>query len=231
MNALKDVQAYLKYLKQMGISGFECSPKALNLLNSWGKPLEKVEVDTLAAIHSDLSGCRRCKLSGGSHRIVFGRGNPRAKLVFVGVGPEMNEDNVDKPVAGEAGKLLARIIQAIHLTEDEVYICNVIKCIIPRDTILQSGEIDACLPFLNRQLAVIKPDFICTLGLVASRAFIGATADLSGLRGRFYPYGGMQVLPTYHPSELLVAPEKKRDVWQDMQMLMKAMGKDQKNSS
>ena len=125
---------------------------------------------------------------------------------------------------GAAGELLTRIIQAIQMSRDEVYICNVVKCRPPGNRNPLPEEVATCLPFLQRQLEAIKPDFIVALGKVAAQTLLGTDQAISRLRGRFHDYHGMRLLPTYHPAYLLRNPEKKRDVWEDMKMLMRELG-------
>jgi len=141
----------------------------------------------------------------------------------VGEGPGYDEDQKGEPFIGAAGKLLTKIIEAIKYTRDQVYICNIIKCRPPGNRNPLPDEIDACLPFLKRQLAAIKPDVICALGAFAAQALLDTTLPISKLKGRFHDYNGIRVLPTYHPAYLLRNPGKKRDVWEDMQKLMKAL--------
>jgi DNA polymerase len=141
----------------------------------------------------------------------------------VGEGPGYDEDQKGEPFIGAAGRLLTKIIEAIKYTRDQVYICNIIKCRPPGNRNPLPDEIEACLPFLKRQLTAIKPDVICTLGTFATQALIETTMPISKLKGRFHDYNGIRVLPTYHPAYLLRNPGKKRDVWEDMKKLMKAL--------
>jgi DNA polymerase len=141
----------------------------------------------------------------------------------VGEGPGYDEDQKGEPFIGAAGQLLTKIIEAIKYTRDQVYICNIIKCRPPGNRNPLPNEIEACLPFLKRQLAAINPDVICALGTFAAQALLDTTLPISKLKGRFHEYDGIRVLPTYHPAYLLRNPGKKRDVWEDMQKLMKAL--------
>ena len=214
----------------MGVTGFECSAESLEILRQWGKPGETGMHDTLDEIKTDLSGCESCMLCKQRRSIVFGAGNPRARLVFVGEAPDKDEDMAGEPFMGEAGDLLTRIIEAIQLTRDQVYLCYVVKCMPPVNRGPDPVEINACIPYLRRQLSAIKPEFICALGPVAARALIDDSTPPAEISGRFFNMNGIRVLPTVHPADLLRHPEKKREVWQDMQMLMKAMGIEQKTS-
>jgi DNA polymerase len=139
----------------------------------------------------------------------------------VGEGPGFEEDRQGKPFVGAAGQLLTRIIEAIKLSRSQVYSCNIIKCRPPENRNPKPDEIKRCSPFLERQIAAIQPDFICALGTFAAQRLLQTTTPISRLRGRFHQYRGIKVLPTYHPAYLLRNPDKKRDVWEDMKMLMK----------
>ena len=221
--AVEDVTHTLRFLAEIGCNGFDCSKETLNTLEVW----ERKDVffpETLEDIRSDLGECRRCGLSESRKNIVFGSGNPHAKLVFIGEGPGYEEDQQGQPFVGAAGRLLTKIIEAIKLTRNQVYICNIIKCRPPGNRNPMPDEIKVCSPFLKRQIAAIKPDFICTLGSFASQTLLETKAPISKLRGIFYDYMGIQVMPTFHPAFLLRNPEKKRNVWEDMKKLMKALG-------
>jgi len=177
----------------------------------------------LKQIQKVIDGCRLCGLHQGRTHIVVGEGNAHAKLVFVGEGPGYEEDQTGRPFVGKAGQLLTKIIQAMHLTRKDVYICNIVKCRPPGNRNPLPDEIQACLPYLRRQIHLINPDFICALGTVAAQTLLETDNPISRLRGGFHGYKGIQVMPTYHPSYLLRNPEKKRDVWEDIQKLMKGM--------
>ena len=220
LNAVDQISDHLHHLAANGCRGFECSPKSLATLSRWGKAYAPLS-EMLADIRADLGDCRRCRLASGRRHIVFGEGSAKSRLVFVGEGPGFEEDQTGQPFVGAAGQLLTKIIEAIKLTRDQVYICNVIKCRPPGNRDPEAEEIETCLPFLQRQIDAIRPDFICTLGRIAAQALLKTGAPISKLRGRFHSYHGMKLLPTYHPAYLLRNPDKKRDVWNDMQMLMK----------
>ena len=217
---LAEIYASLRFLADSGRRGFDCSPESLAKIENWGRA-PRYFAESLEDIRSDLGECQRCRLARERNKIVFGDGNPGAKLVFVGEGPGFKEDQQGKPFVGAAGELLTRIIQAINLTRNRVYICNVIKCRPPENRNPRPDEIETCLPFLERQIEAIRPDYICALGTFAAQTLLNTTVPISRLRGRFHNYKGIKVLPTYHPAYLLRNPEKKRDVWEDMKMLMK----------
>jgi len=218
--AIEEVRASLWSLAAIGYQGFDCSRQSLQKLAQWGRCPEDL-TESLGDIRRDLGDCRRCKLAAERTHIVFGAGDSRAKLVFVGEGPGYEEDQRAEPFVGAAGRLLTRIIEAIKLTRERVYICNIVKCRPPGNRNPEPDEIDTCFPFLERQIAAIQPDFICALGTVAAKTVLQTDQPISRLRGRFHAYKGLRVLPTYHPAYLLRNPDKKRDVWEDMKMLMK----------
>jgi len=178
------------------------------------------EFETLEQLRELIGDCHRCQLSRGRSNIVFGVGNPHADLVFVGEAPGRDEDLEGKPFVGKAGQLLTRIISAMGLTRDDVYICNVIKCRPPDNRDPLPAEIDMCEPFLKGQLSIIKPRVICALGSFASQTLLQSEVRISRLRGQFRDYGGVPLMPTYHPSFLLRNPHAKREVWEDIKMIM-----------
>jgi DNA polymerase len=163
-------------------------------------------------------------LKAGRKSIVFGEGDPGARLVFVGEGPGFEEDKQGRPFVGKAGQLLTKIIAAIGLDREQVYICNIIKCRPPGNRNPDTDEIESCAPFVRRQLQAIAPEFVCTLGTFATQTLLQTDRPISRLRGKFHDVMGMRIIPTYHPAYLLRNPEKKREVWEDMKLLMQAMG-------
>lgn len=218
--ALDEIHRSLQGLAISGYRGFDCLPQSLQKLDHWGQD-SKYSANSLEDIKSGLGDCQRCQLASARNNIVFGAGHPQAKLVFVGEGPGFEEDQQGLPFVGPAGQLLTRIIEAIQLSRDQVYICNVIKCRPPRNRNPEPDEIKACFSFLERQLTAINPDFIVALGTFAAQTLLGTNTPISRLRKRFHDYNGIKVLPTYHPAYLLRNPDKKREVWEDMKMLMR----------
>lgn len=176
--------------------------------------------ETLEDIRKDLGDCKRCGLCTGRHNIVFGAGNPNARLLFVGEGPGHDEDMQGIPFVGPAGQLLTKIIEAMKLTRQDVYICNVVKCRPPGNRNPAEDEIRACIPFLERQIAAINPEFIIGLGGIAVQSLLNTTKGITKIRGQWTTYQGVKFMPTFHPSYLLRNPEKKREVWQDVQQVM-----------
>ena len=173
--------------------------------------------ETLQAIREDIGDCTRCKLHGlGRKQIVYGVGNAGADLMFVGEAPGADEDVQGIPFVGRAGQLLTKIIEAIGLKRDDVYIANVIKCRPPGNRNPDPDEVDACEGFLFRQIDSIKPKVIVALGTFAAKALLKTQDPISRLRGRIYDYRGAKLIPTFHPAFLLRSPDRKRDVWEDM---------------
>jgi len=194
-------------------------------------------VVALKLIREDLGDCTRCKLhQQGRKQIVFGVGNPRAELMFVGEGPGADEDAQGEPFVGRAGQLLNNMIKAMGLQRESVYIANVVKCRPPGNRTPERDECETCSPFLMRQIAVIKPKIIVALGAVAAKNLLAINAPMSELRGRFYdfmPAGarstdpswqGAKLAVTYHPAFLLRDPRQKGEAWKDLQMVMKYLG-------
>jgi uracil-DNA glycosylase len=217
-----EINDALRCLTDIGWQGFDCSPETIDILEGWGKR-PRLETESLDQIRRDLGDCSRCGLCQGRTHIVYGTGNPSARLVFVGEGPGRDEDLQGEPFVGKAGQLLTKIIEAMQLTRDEVYICNIIKCRPPNNRDPQPDEIEACAPFLRRQIVSVQPEFICTLGAFATRTLLQNEAPMWKLRGHFHEFMGIPLMPTYHPAFLLRTPEKKRETWADIQQLMKAM--------
>jgi DNA polymerase len=175
---------------------------------------------SLPQIREELGDCTRCKLSAGRQNIVFGVGNPEAALVFVGEAPGADEDKQGEPFVGAAGQLLTKMIQAMGLGREDVYIANIIKCRPPGNRNPEPDEIAACEPFLKKQLAAIRPRMIVCLGKFAAQCLLRSDAPISRLRGRFQAYEGIPLMPTFHPAFLLRNPSAKREVWNDLQLVM-----------
>ena len=182
---------------------------------------------TLSDIRAELGDCTRCKLHQlGRRQIVFGTGNPKAELMFIGEGPGANEDLQGEPFVGDAGQLLTKIIQAMGFARSDVYIANVVKCRPPNNRDPEPDEVASCEPFLKQQIASIRPKVIVTLGKYASQTILRSSTAISRLRGSWGTYEGTPVMPTYHPAYLLRNPEEKRPVWDDMKKVLAALGKE-----
>ncbi|NDD05752.1 MAG: uracil-DNA glycosylase [Proteobacteria bacterium] len=177
---------------------------------------------SLSDVESWLGECQRCPLCTTRNKIVFGSGNPKARLMFVGEGPGADEDNQGLPFVGRAGQLLSKIIEAMGLTRDEVYIANIVKCRPPSNRLPEEEEIEKCLPFLRAQIAQVKPEVIVALGLTATRVLTQTDTPLANLRGRFQSVAWnpqIELMPTYHPAYLLRNPPAKKFVWEDMKLV------------
>lgn len=185
--------------------------------------VERAPAETLEQIRADLGACTRCKLSKSRTQVVFGVGNPRARLMFVGEGPGREEDAQGEPFVGPAGQLLTKIIQAIGLEREDVYIANVVKSRPPNNRNPEPDEIAACLPFLERQIAAVQPAVLVGLGNVPVKTLLNTTRGITSLRGTWQEYRGIPFMPTFHPSYLLRQDEgdltAKRQVWDDMQQV------------
>ncbi|MFO0600022.1 MAG: uracil-DNA glycosylase [Myxococcaceae bacterium] len=180
---------------------------------------------TLDQIRTELGDCQRCKLCKGRKQIVFGSGNPRAELVFVGEGPGEEEDKQGVPFVGAAGQLLTKMIEAMKFSRDQVYICNVVKCRPPGNRNPEPDEIAACEPFLKQQLAALRPKVIVALGKFAAQTLLRVDTPITRLRGQWRSYEGIELMPTYHPAYLLRQPDEKKKAWMDLQEVMKKFGK------
>ncbi len=186
--------------------------------------LSECQGESLEQIHADLNNCTRCKLCAERKTIVFGEGNPKAELVFVGEGPGEQEDLQGRPFVGRAGQLLDKMIEAMGLRREQVYIANVVKCRPPGNRNPEPDEITSCSPFLHRQLEAIKPKVIVALGKFAVQTLLQSEEKISQLRGQFVTFRGMQLMPTYHPAYLLRNPPAKKEVWEDLQKVAGFMG-------
>ncbi len=193
-------------------------------------PSATPEADTgrfLAELRSYIGvDCTRCKLGGlGRRQVVFGTGDPHAALMFVGEAPGADEDVQGEPFVGRAGQLLTKIIEAIGLRREDVYIANVIKCRPPGNRAPEPDEVATCEPFLFQQIDAIRPKVVVALGTHAAHALLKTDAPISRLRGRIHDFrGGTKLVPTFHPAFLLRSPDRKRDVWEDMKKVRELLG-------
>jgi len=211
---ISDLKIYLEYLKGMGIDSLPVSDQiSKKVLPS------RSETQTLADVRKELGDCKRCKLHRTRKTIVFGEGNEKAALMFIGEGPGYDEDVQGRPFVGKAGQLLTKIIESIDLSREEVYIANIIKCRPPQNRNPEPDEIESCNPFLMKQIRVIQPKIICALGTFSAQTLLQTDTKITALRGKLYDFEGIKVIPTYHPAFLLRNPEKKREVWEDMKKI------------
>jgi DNA polymerase len=177
----------------------------------------------LQLVRDELGDCQRCRLKSGRKQIVFGVGNPEAELVFVGEAPGADEDRQGEPFVGAAGQLLDKMIEAMGFRRGDVYICNVIKCRPPENRNPEPDEVAACEPFLKKQLGVLRPRMIVTLGKFAAHCLLRVDTPITRLRGTWKSYEGIQLMPTYHPAFLLRDPSRKRECWADLQQVVAAL--------
>jgi len=191
---------------------------ALNLFEAPPPPPRR-ERETLEEIRGDLGDCQRCKLAGGRKTIVFGQGDPHAALVFVGEGPGADEDEQGLPFVGRAGKLLNRMIQSVGMKREEVYICNIVKCRPPGNRTPEKDEVDACSPFLFRQLQAIQPRLICCLGAPAMRTLLGIKEGITRVRGQFFDFASTKAFVAYHPAYVLRNPREEKVLRADFETI------------
>ncbi len=184
----------------------------------------KSKKQRLGELEKSLKNCMECKLCQERRQVVFGDGNPNAELVFVGEGPGEDEDKQGKPFVGKAGQLLTKMIQAMSLTRQDVYICNVVKCHPPGNRNPAPDEIVTCEPFLLQQLDIIQPKVIVALGKFAAQTLLQSNEPISRMRGSWRDYHGIQLMPTFHPAYLLRNPNEKRKAWEDLQKVMEMLG-------
>ena len=173
----------------------------------------------LAALATLVSTCRKCGLCETRTQTVFADGAPTARLLLVGEAPGRDEDAQGLPFVGRAGQLLNKMLTAIDLKREEVYICNVLKCRPPENRTPQPEEVERCLPYLEQQIALIRPSLICALGLSAAQALLRTKASMTSMRGRVFEFRGVRLIPTYHPAALLRNPALKREAWADLQQV------------
>ncbi|MCU1227379.1 MAG: phage polymerase-related protein [Acidobacteria bacterium] len=180
--------------------------------------------ETLESLGAVASACVRCRLAQSRTQVVFGTGSPTADLMFIGEAPGRDEDLQGEPFVGRAGQLLTDIIKAMRLTRDDVYIANVIKCRPPENRNPEPDELDACRPYIRRQVELIQPKVIVTLGRFALQSLLEKSYSITSIRGQWLEYHGVKVMPTLHPAYLLRTPAAKKDVWSDMKQVMGELG-------
>jgi uracil-DNA glycosylase family 4 len=236
----RDFAQHLRYYQDLGVEGLSrdpawrrrdlpAAPETLPSTSSGAAnlpiiPLTAVSpADRLVSLRAEIGDCTRCKLHSGRTNLVFGVGDPEATLMFIGEGPGADEDEQGEPFVGRAGQLLTQIIRAMGFTREQVYIANVVKCRPPGNRNPEPDEIAQCSPFLRAQIAAITPRVIVALGKFAAQTLLGTETPISRLRGHFHPMGDTVVMPTFHPSYLLRNPAAKREVWEDMKMVMERL--------
>ena len=227
---LSDVRRHLEWQRSDGVvqvwtAAKKAPPTSVGSSAVELQPVADVERQTLEDVRHELGDCTRCKLCQGRTNLVFGIGNPRAELVFVGEGPGADEDAQGIPFVGRAGQLLTKMIEAMGFARDDVYICNVVKCRPPGNRNPEPDEVKACEPFLRAQLQAVQPKAIVALGKFAAQTLLRDSTPITRLRGTWREYEGIKLMPTFHPAYLLRQPAEKKKAWEDLQQVMKFFGK------
>jgi uracil-DNA glycosylase family 4 len=228
----RETNRHLRWMRDAGERGVPALP-ALSAPQFPGPsapaaaaPTTGQSTSALVLLREEIGECQRCKLHEGRTHLVFGVGNPRAELLFVGEGPGADEDLRGEPFVGRAGQLLDRMIGAMGLTRPEVYICNIVKCRPPGNRNPEPDEINTCLPFLKAQIAAVNPRVIVALGKVAAQTLLGDASPISRLRGHWREALGKPLMPTFHPAYLLRSPGEKAKAWEDLKAVLKALGRE-----
>jgi uracil-DNA glycosylase family 4 len=216
MTQRRDLLLYLWDLGWKDVEVRDAGPRRARGHDAGGEVLP----DTLAGLADYLADCRRCRLCSGRTRVVFGAGDPRARIMFIGEGPGADEDRLGEPFVGRAGQLLNAMIRALGLQRRDVYIANIVKCRPPGNREPQDSEAATCLPFLERQIELVDPKVIVVLGRVAARYLLGITAPISTYRGRWQRFKDRDVLATFHPAYLLRTPSAKAQSWLDLKKVL-----------
>jgi DNA polymerase len=211
-----DARRELELFRDLGVTDVFFEPPA----SAPAPPaLSPGSMPDLPSLQKFVDGCTRCKLSKSRTNLVFGQGNPNARLMFVGEAPGRDEDEQGLAFVGRAGQLLTKIIEAIGMKRDDVFICNVLRCRPPNNRNPEPDEVASCMPFLDETIRLVAPRVIVTLGTFAAQAVLGTDEPIGRLRGRWQTAKGTRVMPTFHPAFLLRSPERKKDVWEDMKLV------------
>ena len=214
----------LEEMKRTGTTHVTASKQALEEI---GKPLPKPVSAGWSALEAETKACRKCsELARARHNVVFGVGNPRTELMFIGEAPGADEDERGEPFVGRAGQLLTKIIEAMGFKREEIYIANILKCRPPENRAPLPNETANCLPYLQRQIELIQPKVIVALGATALRALLDIQIGITKMRGNWYDYRGIPIMPTFHPAYLLRNPPAKKEVWQDMKTVLAKLGRE-----
>jgi DNA polymerase len=224
-----DLAYELALLRDFGFTHLDLRPALGSQLLALGDPeIPRAKSQEPTALFDDLRSialaCTKCRLAETRKHVVYGVGNPKADLMFIGEAPGRDEDEQGEPFVGRAGQLLTDIIKAMKLTRDDVYIANVIKCRPPENRNPEPDELEACRPYIRRQVELIEPKVIVTLGRFALQSLTEKAYGISSVRGQWLEYNGIKVMPTYHPAYLLRTPAAKKDVWNDMKKVMAELG-------
>ncbi|MCL5023359.1 MAG: uracil-DNA glycosylase [Nitrospirae bacterium] len=240
VNEAADVKAILEFCRSLGFERLPVTiapkrPAGRGFTDSGGRaasspmppnpriPEPSSKAAALKTLREEIGECARCKLSDGRKYMVFGEGNPRAELMFIGEGPGREEDLQARPFVGEAGKLLTKLIEKMGFRREDVYIGNIVKCRPPQNRDPEEDEIRMCLPFIERQIEIIAPKVIVALGRISAQTLTGTKIPISKLRGRFYEFRGTPLMPTFHPAYLLRNPKDKWLVWEDARKVIERL--------
>ncbi|NOY63821.1 MAG: uracil-DNA glycosylase [Nitrospirae bacterium] len=216
----------IKYFEVMGFDRLPLDvPTSTCLITNSGNGSCLMKEKELLKLRKEIGDCRLCRLSEKRTNIVFGEGNPEAELMFIGEGPGADEDLQGRPFVGKAGQLLTRLITKMGFKREDVYIANIVKCRPPNNRRPREDEINACMPFLKKQIEIINPRVIMTLGDVATKTLLGEIGSISKVRGKTYRYNTIKVVPTFHPSYLLRNPNAKWLTWNDAQIALRLLGR------
>ena len=238
VNIAENIKTILEFYQAMGIERipFNCSDELLVTSNELKdkknknstlvtRHLSLEKKTTLKELRDEIGDCQRCKLSKGRKNIVFGEGSVDAKIIFIGEGPGEDEDIQGRPFVGKAGQLLTKLIEKMGFKREDVYIGNIVKCRPPFNRDPEEDEINACSPFIKKQAEIISPKVIVSLGRISTQTLIGLKIPIGKLRGKFYLFENIPLMPTFHPSYLLRNPKDKWLVWEDAQKVLERLGK------
>jgi uracil-DNA glycosylase family 4 len=223
-----DLAHELALLRDFGFTHLDLAVSSQPSAVSEARSTDSSQLTGDSSLFDDLRAialaCTKCRLAETRKHVVYGVGNPKADLMFIGEAPGRDEDEQGEPFVGRAGQLLTDIIKAMKLTRDDVYIANVIKCRPPENRNPEPDELEACRPYIRRQVELIEPKVIVTLGRFALQSLTEKAYGISSVRGQWLEYNGIKVMPTYHPAYLLRTPAAKKDVWNDMKKVMAELG-------
>ena len=222
---------FLEQEKKRGLEIIRMKPETWSAVKDAARPPAtaaaavngKDPAEALEELRPAVEGCAKCALASTRTNVVFGQGNPNAKLVFVGEAPGADEDAQGLAFVGRAGQLLTKIIEAIDLKRDDVFICNILKCRPPNNRTPTTQEVECCMPYLREQLRIINPAIICALGNSSAQPLLNTKSPMNRMRGRFHEFEGALLMPTYHPAALLRNPHFKRPTWEDMQLIQEKL--------
>ena len=213
--------AYLRFIAELGVTGFDLSKGNLAVIDSWGKTASGSTVPT--DIFNKFIKCRQCALAGQRQQVIHGRGNPNARLMIIGGIPEAEDAQTGKPYSGRAGALLDKILAAMSLSRDDVYLTFAVKCCLPDLTNPHAGVVNSCRAYLRKELIRVRPDIIFTFGEVAASSLLETSVPLARLRGRFHDYKGIPLMPTHAPEYLMKNVDAKREAWEDIKQVMNGL--------